>query len=119
MIKRAALHQDNESTAKLIVNDRSSCGKRSRHDDIRYFFLKDRVEKGEFEVKYCPTEKMISGFFTKPLQGAQFKRLSAVVMGEISYKAFMDTVDPAPKERVGESRSADLLGLEKSPTCPQ
>ena len=32
--------------------------------DIRYFWLKDKVEKGEISVKYCcPTELMIADFW--------------------------------------------------------
>ena len=41
--------------------------------DMRYFWLKERVGKGEISVKYCPTELMladfrfkISYFFSKP-----------------------------------------------------
>ena len=38
------LEQDNESAIKLAVNGRSSAGPRSRHIDIRYFWIKDRGE---------------------------------------------------------------------------
>jgi hypothetical protein len=48
--------------------------------NIRYFFLADQAKNGELRIKYCPTEKMIGDFFTKPLQGAQFYILCEDIM---------------------------------------
>lgn len=31
-------------------------------------------------VDYCPTEEMIADFFTKPLQGALFRKFRAFIM---------------------------------------
>ena len=84
-------HQDNQSAIKLEKNGRRSCGQKTRHIDIRYFYLKDLLDRGEIKVHYCPTELMIADFFTKPLQGALFNRLKAAVMGTISIKEFMET----------------------------
>ena len=67
------------------------------------FIMKDRIEKGEFEVKYCPTELMIADFFSKPLQGSLFKRFSAVIMGEVDLLTFLNSKPPPPKERVDVS----------------
>jgi hypothetical protein len=38
-------HQDNESTIKLEKNGRSSAGQRSRHIDVLYFWMKDRIRQ--------------------------------------------------------------------------
>ena len=45
------IHQDNQSAMKLENNGRGSSGKRTRHINIRYFFITDRVGKGEVEIK--------------------------------------------------------------------
>ena len=37
------LYQDNQSAMKMENNGRSSSGKRTRHINIRYFFITDRV----------------------------------------------------------------------------
>jgi hypothetical protein len=37
-------------------------------------------KNGELRIEYCPTEKMIGDFFTKPLQGAQFYILHDDIM---------------------------------------
>ena len=48
--------------------------------EIRYFFVKDRVASKEVTIEHCPTEDMLADYFTKPLQGAQFKKLRDIVM---------------------------------------
>ena len=100
-MQTSTVHQDNQSTIKLLNNGRASCGKKSRHVDIRYFFLKDRIDRGEFKVKYCPTELMVADFFSKPLQGSLFKNLSAVIMGEVDLLTFLNNKSSPSKERVG------------------
>ena len=67
------IYQDNTSTIKLEENGRGSSGKRTRHINIRYFFVTDRVKAEEISVKYCPTEMMLADFYTKPLQGKLFR----------------------------------------------
>ncbi len=71
--KDTVLYQDNKSTMLLLKNGKQSSSKRTKHINIRYFFLKDRIENNELKVKYCPTEDMMADFFTKPLQATKFK----------------------------------------------
>jgi len=42
---------------------------------VHYFFLADRIKKGEVKVAYCLTRIMLADFFTKPLQGSTFKKM--------------------------------------------
>ena len=44
----------------------------SRHINMRYFWLTDRIANGELKVIHTPTAEMIANIPTKPLQGAQF-----------------------------------------------
>ena len=66
------LHQDNTSAIRLEENGKMSSSQRTRHINIRYFFIKDKIEREEISVVYCPTEDMVADYFTKPLQGSQF-----------------------------------------------
>ena len=66
-------HQDNQSAIRIELNGKKSGGQKSRHIDIRYFFIKDCLEKDGIKVVYCSTEAMLADFFTKPLQGNLFK----------------------------------------------
>jgi hypothetical protein len=75
----ARLYQDNLSCKALLENGRSN-SERTRHVAIRYFFLKDRIDKREVEVKYLPTDDMVADILTKPLHGAQFRRLRKMLL---------------------------------------
>ena len=93
------IYQDNQSAMRMEINGRNSCTGNSRHIDIRYFFVKDRVETGEVQIEYCPTEDMIVDFFTKPVQGALFKKFRDQVMGYVPI-TFPTSYSPKIKERV-------------------
>jgi hypothetical protein len=101
-LKENNFHQDNLSTIRFCKNGRKSCGPNSRHIDIRYFFIKDRLEIEDFSVVHCPTEQMLADFFTKPLQGSLFKKLKAVIMGHAHIDSLKRDAPVASQERVGE-----------------
>ena len=83
-------HQDNMSAQRMQKNGRASAGQKSRHINIRYFFIKDRIDNGEISVVHCPTEDMIADFFTKPLQGSLFVKFRDIIMGITHFS----TLDP-------------------------
>ena len=78
---RNILYQDNTSSIRLELNGKASSSKRTRHINIRYFLITDRVNKKEINIEYCPTEEMIADYFTKPLQGSLFRRFRNAVLG--------------------------------------
>ena len=67
------------STMALVEKGRST-SERTRHINIRYFFVKDRVDSGEVRIEYCPTEDMLADLLTKPLQGDLFTRLRNLLL---------------------------------------
>ncbi len=74
------LHQDNKSAVLLEKNGKESSTKRTRHLNIRHFFVKDQVDKGNLTIKFCPTEEMLADYFTKPLTGHLFHKLWKLIM---------------------------------------
>jgi hypothetical protein len=82
-LESSVLYQDNESTIRLERNGQRSSSRRTRHLDIKYFWIKDRLKVERINVAYCPTESMVADFFTKPLQGALFHKLRDIVMGKV------------------------------------
>jgi len=62
----------NKSTILLAENGKSSSSKRTRHINVCYFFVSDKIKKGEVKVAFCPTTNMLADFFTKPLEGSAF-----------------------------------------------
>ena len=79
-IEQNILFQDNKSTILLANNGKWSSSKRTNHIRARYFFVKDTVDRGEVTIQYMPTDMMISGVNTKPLQGSKFYKFRADLM---------------------------------------
>jgi hypothetical protein len=115
------LYQDNKSSILLETNGRGSSGKRTRHINVRYFFIADRVKSKEIRIEYCPTGIMLADYFTKPLQGALFRKLRAMIMGQVDIALPLDQptvqsdgIPPVSKreesrsvlEKVSEARSS-------------
>ena len=110
----SVVHQDNQSAMLLGTNGKGSSGKRTRHMNIRYFFVADVQERKQIVMEYCPTDEMIGDFFTKPLQGAKFRRFRNIIMNitedengpvnideimEIHYKKMQQgLIEPAPAQ---------------------
>jgi hypothetical protein len=74
------IQEDNKSTMLLMKNGKLSSGKRIKHLDIRYFYVKDLIDQGLVIITYCISNVMIVYFFTKPLQGKQFQILRDIVI---------------------------------------
>ena len=72
--------QDNKSTMALIERGRSGAEK-TRHIDIKYFWLKEQISAGTAVVTHLGTELMYANVLTKPIQAGQFKRESDMLMG--------------------------------------
>jgi hypothetical protein len=74
------IYQDNKSTIQLAENGSRSIGKRSRHLNIKYFFVTDLINRIQFTVKYCPTDEMTADYMTKPLTGSKLKKYRSMIM---------------------------------------
>jgi hypothetical protein len=83
--------QDNQSTIALLHKGRAA-SERTRHIDIRYFFLKDRIDQKVVAIKYVNTLEMVADFMTKPLQGEAFQKLRAILMGQVLSPVLNDIV---------------------------
>jgi hypothetical protein len=80
-VKDNVLFQDNKSSILLEKNGKASSSKRTKHINIRYFFITDRVSKEELSVVWCPTGDMIRDYSTKPLQGDLLRKFRDQIMG--------------------------------------
>ena len=68
------------SAILLENNEQKSSTKNMKHINVRYYFIKDRVDTGDVVIDNCPTEEMLGGHFTKPLQGALFRKFGSEIM---------------------------------------
>ena len=48
---------------------------------MKYYLIKDKVDRGEITIEHCPTEQMWADINTKPKQGAVFRAFKGHVMG--------------------------------------
>jgi hypothetical protein len=78
----ADIMQDNKSTIMLAEKGRSTSEK-TRHINIRYFFVKDRINSKENQLKILSSGEMITDILTKPLQGAQFIKMRNILLNYI------------------------------------
>jgi hypothetical protein len=74
------VEQDNKSCIAMIAKGRPE-NPLTRHINVRFFFVKDRVDAGELEIVYVPTEDLVADVMTKPLQGSRFRALRTKLMG--------------------------------------
>ena len=65
---------------KTGMNGKLSSGKRTRHFDIKLFYITDLISRDEVEVRYCPTNDMIADYISKPLVGAKFEKFRDLIM---------------------------------------
>jgi hypothetical protein len=103
-VQDTKLYQDNQSAMLLEKNGKRSSSKRTRHINIRYFFITDCIANGHVSVEYCPTEDMLADIFTKPLQGHAFHKFRDAVLNvqSLSDVPCNGQTIHGPQECVGE-----------------
>ena len=79
-VQKNIVYQDNMSAMLLENNGRKSSTKRTKHIELRYFFIHDQALQNKVSIKHCPTITMRADFLTKPLQGMLFYRLRDLIM---------------------------------------
>jgi hypothetical protein len=79
-VKENVIYRDNQSSMKLEINGKQSSGKRTRHFNIKYFYITDLIQRGEVSTKYCSTDHMIADYMTKPLTGEKFHQFRQAIM---------------------------------------
>jgi hypothetical protein len=114
VLKENVFYQDNQSTIRFERNGRKSCGPNSRHIDIRYFFIKDRIGLETIDVQHCPTEQMLADFFTKPLQGSLFRKFREVILGHKHIDSLKQSVPTPSQERVGDENMRNDVSVQKT-----
>jgi hypothetical protein len=67
--KRSVINEDNQATIRLIMNGQSNA-ERTRHINIKYFWLHQEMKTGEILLRYVNTEYNLADYFTKCLTNA-------------------------------------------------
>ena len=85
-IQENIVYQDNKSAILMEKNGKASSSKRTKHINIRYYFVTDRIQKKDLTVEWCPTGDMIGDCMMKPNQGALFTKFRDQLMGVVPAK---------------------------------
>lgn len=67
------LFVDNASAIKLTKNPEFH--KRSKHIEVRYYFVRELYQNGDINVEYVKSENQLGDMFTKPLNENIFQKL--------------------------------------------
>jgi hypothetical protein len=70
VLEPTTIYCDNQSCVKLSKNP--VFHDRSKHIEIRYHFIIDRVQKGVVKLQYISTDEQIANILTKPLVKGKF-----------------------------------------------
>ncbi|CAI7892733.1 unnamed protein product [Closterium sp. NIES-53] len=90
---------DNQSAIRIA--NKNGFANRTKHIALRYFFVKDEIEKGKLDLLYCPTSEMAADYLTKKL-GKQKFEYCMLLTGQ-GHVTSSDT--PEAKGSVGNNKS--------------
>ena len=68
------IHEDNQSAICTVQN--SQYHSKTKHIDINYRFVREKLSDRTTELKYCPTYDMLANMMTKRLTHDKFTQLS-------------------------------------------
>ncbi len=69
------IYSDNQSAISLVHAELGQFHACTKHIDIRYHFIHEKIQEGTFEVIYCPTSEMTADILTKALASFKFRPL--------------------------------------------
>ena len=72
--KKMIIFEDNQSTIKTAKNEIHT--DRSKHIDVRYHFVREQIQVGAIEIRYCPTGEMTADLMTKALGATKHAKFS-------------------------------------------
>ena len=75
------VYEDNQATIFSLKN-LGSDHNRTKHIDLRYFFLREKVADGLVIIKYVSTDNNVADALTKPLSPALFERFRPALVRE-------------------------------------
>ncbi|GJW96538.1 reverse transcriptase domain-containing protein [Tanacetum coccineum] len=64
-----------DNTSAIAISNNPVLHSRTRHIDIRYYFIRDHILKGDIKLHFVPTDLQLADIFTKPLAKPSFTRL--------------------------------------------
>jgi hypothetical protein len=70
ILESTIIYCDNQSYIRL--SEQPMFHERSKQIEIKYYFIRDKVQEGEVKLEYIPTDKQTTEILTKPLSRINF-----------------------------------------------
>ena len=71
------MNEDNQGAIELSRNPRFH--KRTKHIDVAYHFVREKVNDKSIKVSYCPTDQMLADIMTKSLPRQTFQKFRVML----------------------------------------
>ena len=75
----STIFEDNQGAIALAEGVKFS--RKSKHIDVRFHFIRQQIEVGNIQLKYCPSQEMLADIFTKALPSSTFTLLRNQICG--------------------------------------
>ena len=75
------VHEDNLGTIDVLSNAVNNG--RTKHIDVRHFWVRELVSRGIIRMRHIDTDKNIADFLTKPLVGQKFRTFRDAILGHV------------------------------------
>jgi hypothetical protein len=72
---------DNQSAIKIGENDVEH--DRTKHIDIKYYFIRDSVNDNEIKLMYVPTDQQLADIFTKSLTPSIHNKFRNILLRQL------------------------------------
>lgn len=72
------LNIDNQSAIRLMTV--GIFNQRTRHIDVRYHFLDEKIRKNQISIKYVSSDDQLADIFTKPLGSVKFTKFRNLIL---------------------------------------
>jgi hypothetical protein len=77
--KPTPIKEDNQACI-FIAENVGGDTKRSKHIDIRYHYVREKIMDGTIVFDYCPTDEMLADILTKPLPKPKHERIVSKIL---------------------------------------
>ena len=74
----STIFEDNQGTIALAESVYIS--RRSKHIDVRFHFVRDKIQRGDITLQHVPSSQQLSDIFTKPLTTVAFRRIRDLIL---------------------------------------
>jgi hypothetical protein len=72
--------EDNQSSIILANKSRGTTITRTKHLQVRYFYVKQMIDQKLIQIEYLPTQEMMADILTKPMGGKLFFKLRDLIL---------------------------------------